>query len=335
MAANSSSDGAVHPPSRVALLRRPRILAGAAGAVLAAHLLTFENCADLKFFGGISFAHDVYLAVRPPPPTLLRLPCAAMDRALDSNQPILFEGCIPDSVGIEDIGYFADERQNLFPPCEGRNVRRHFQFFDAENRSKDIIEQVPCNPNTLREKIETFAHVDIARDENYFEVHTRMLTDAEQARFDGDLRARVDVGALSVDRMTAPTMTHFLHAGRTAVYYLHSHMDRFLSFCLQEEKRWTLVAPQHHVHFASTWSGNAEMMLRELTPAPRLEIVQKRGDVLFVPPWWIHQTQVKPGTKNLGVNIHWMSRGQVLGYGANLFRVAMGDTAWFYKGLKL
>ncbi|KAH8070717.1 aspartic-type endopeptidase [Aureococcus anophagefferens] len=81
---------------------------------------------------------------------------------------------------------------------------------------------------------------------------------------------------------------------------------------IREEKRWTLVAPRHFKHFQHRWSGNAEMMLRETTPAPRLEITQRRGDVLFVPPWWIHETRVAPGTKNFGMNIHWMSKGQVL-----------------------
>ena len=41
-----------------------------------------------------------------------------MDRALDANQPILFEGCIPDGVGLTDVGYFPDVAQPL------RAVRR-------------------------------------------------------------------------------------------------------------------------------------------------------------------------------------------------------------------
>lgn len=70
-----------------------QLLATVCAAIAFARLLTFENAADLKFFGGVPFALDFWHAVRgAPPPTLLKLPCDQMDRALDANQPILFEG---------------------------------------------------------------------------------------------------------------------------------------------------------------------------------------------------------------------------------------------------
>ena len=308
-----------------------QLLATVCAAIAFVRLLTFENVADLKFFGGVPFALDFWHAARgAPPPTLLKFPCDQMDRVLDANQPILFERCIPDGVGLTDVGYFPDVAQNLFAPCGDAKIQRNFEFVGADNKSKSIVEQVPCSPSTLREKIASFDGHDIDRDGNYFEVHTRMATASERKRLDETLHATMVVPeALSVDRMTAPVVTHFFHAGRTAVYYLHAHMDRFLSFCLQEEKRWTLVAPQHFKHFEHRWSGNAEMMLRETTPAPRLEITQRRGDVLFVPPWWIHETRVAPGTKNFGMNIHWMSKGQVLGWAASLHQI-LGNPAWFF-----
>ena len=308
------------------------LVAGAAIALASALLLTFENAADLRFFGRVPFAMDLWLAMRAPPPTLLKLPCDQMAAVFDADRPILFEGCIPEGVGLESVGYFPDEAQNLFAPCDGK-IQRDFEFVDeTTNRSKAIVEQVPCSPSTLREKIAAFEAHDVDAHGNYFEVHTRMATESEKARLDAALHATMDVPeALSVStRMTAPVVTHFFHAGRTAVYYLHAHMDRFLSFCLQEEKQWTLVAPQYFSHFDHRWSGNAEMMLREKTAAPRLEITQRRGDVLFVPPWWIHETRVKSGTKNFGVNIHWMSRGQILGYAASLHRI-LGNPAWFFS----
>lgn len=307
------------------------VLATVCAAIACARLVTFENAADLTFFGGMPCSLDLWHAVRgAPSPSLLKLPCDQMDRAFDADRPILFEGCIPDGVGLTDVGYFPEEAQNLFAPCNGK-IQRHFEFVGADNKSKQIIEQVPCSPSTLREKIASFDGHDIDRDGNYFEVHTRMATAAERKRLDETLHATMAVPeALSVDRMTAPVVTHFFHAGRTAVYYLHAHMDRFLSFCLQEEKRWTLVALQFFGHFEHRWSGNAEMMLREKSAAPRLEVTQRRGDVLFVPPWWIHETRVAPGTKNFGMNLHWMSRGQVLGYLASLHSV-LGNPAWFFS----
>ena len=105
----------------------------------------FENAADLKFFGGRGFAFDAWVALRPPPTTLLRLPCSEMARSLDAEQPILFQGCIPEHVGLLEVGYEPDASQNLFPFCSSPR-RRHFEFRDAEGRSEDIIEQVPCAP---------------------------------------------------------------------------------------------------------------------------------------------------------------------------------------------
>ena len=68
-----------------------------------------------------------------------------MARSLDAEQPILFQGCIPEHVGLLEVGYEPDASQNLFPFCSSPR-RRHFEFRDAEGRSEDIIEQVPCAP---------------------------------------------------------------------------------------------------------------------------------------------------------------------------------------------
>lgn len=201
----------------------------------------------------------------------------------------------------------------------------------ADNSSKAIVEDVPCAPSTLREKLTAFdAHK--LRDGNYFEVHTRLTTEAEEAELDESLHSDLMLPqSLTTRRMLVPALTHFLHAGRTAVYYLHAHMDHFLSFCLQEEKQWVLISPHYLHRFDSTWSGNAQMMLRERTAAPRIEVLQRRGDVLFVPPWWIHETKVRTGRKNVGVNIHWLAQRQLLGHAAALHARLLGNTEWFYS----
>ena len=45
-------------------------------------------------------------------------------------------------------------------------------------------------------------------------------------------------------------LTTFLHSGRTAVDYFHSHMDVFLSFGLEQPKTWTLINPAYHDQYA-------------------------------------------------------------------------------------
>ena len=306
--------------------RYARSAAASLAALALAFHCTFENAADLHYFCGIGIALDVWLWLFAPPDELLRLPCSEMGRAFDSQQPILFEKCVPDGLALTDVGYFAEERQNLFPPCD-RKMLREFEFVGADNRTTSIIEDVPCAGTTLREKLAGFEAHDLTREGDYFEVHAHMASRDERAALDASFLDRIGLPQeFSTSQMVAPVVTHFFHAGRTAVYYMHAHMDRFVSFCLQEEKSWVLVNPRHYRNFESTWSGNAQMMLRETVRAPRVKVTQRRGDVLFIPPWWIHETKVRPGRKNVGVNVHFLSRGQILGYPASLM-----PSTWFYN----
>mmetsp|Transcript_24156 Transcript_24156/g.72476 ORF Transcript_24156/g.72476 Transcript_24156/m.72476 type:complete len:249 (+) Transcript_24156:53-799(+) len=248
-----------------------------------------------------------------------------MARVFESQQPMLFKGCIDDVDFKDAIGWFPEEQQNMFPFCDGKRTR-DWRFEDLHGKTKDIVEQVPCAPSTLREKIESFDAHDIDVNGSYFEVHARLAMGEETALLDARLPR-----PLTVERMQVPAVTHFLHAGTTSVYYLHAHPDHFLSFCLQEEKRWTLISPQYYRHFDSVWSGNAQMMLRERAAAPRIAVTQKRGDILYVPPWWLHETKVVPGAKNVGVNVHWMAPDQVAGIAISLFARIMGNPQWWYS----
>lgn len=131
-------------------------------ASLAWHLSTFENAADLRFFGGIGVALDLWLAVHAVNATVLELPCAHISAVYDAHQPIIFRSCIPEGVGLADIGYFPNEKQNLFTPCDEKLIR-DFEFVDVSNNTKVIVEQVPCSPSTLQDKIDAFDAHDIRR----------------------------------------------------------------------------------------------------------------------------------------------------------------------------
>ena len=165
-----------------------RLVAFICAAGLAWHLCTFENAADLRFFGGIGLALDLWLAVHGAAnATVLELPCDQISRVYDAQQPIIFRSCIPEGVGLADIGYFPDEKQNLFTPCEKKLIR-DFEFVDVSNKSKAIVEQVPCAASTLRDKVAAFYAHSIRRHGNYFEVHTRMAS-----ADDGAPRSNVDL----------------------------------------------------------------------------------------------------------------------------------------------
>ena len=84
--------------TKSALLRR--LVAFICAAGLAWHLCTFENAADLRFFGGIGVALDLWLATHAANATVLELPCDQISRVYDAQQPIIFRSCIPEGVGL-------------------------------------------------------------------------------------------------------------------------------------------------------------------------------------------------------------------------------------------
>jgi hypothetical protein len=110
-----------------------------------------------------------------------------------------------------------------------------------------------------------------------------------------------------------------------------THMDHFLSFCLKEQKTWNRIDPLHHDNFDSVWSGNAQIMLREKKATHRIIVQQNKGDIIFVPPWWIHETQVGTLKKNLGFNIHFGVRGQITMELMDMANLILGDPSLVYS----
>ena len=318
---------------------------------LLSQLRLTENILDLKFFLGINLPFQLHYAVlryrnggRLPERKLeVRQNCEGLSTLpFEAQHPVLFKNCLSPNAVVEDFILFEDSRQNLFPSCEGQKLLRRFQFESYSGEIKPIIEDVPCDTSTLREKMDAFYQHKLwgdnvtidDEDRSYFEVHTYMMNDYEKARMDRNIQSHMKVPqfkSLTQDMLGA-TMTVFLHAGRSAVYYLHAHMDHFLSFCLSAEKTWLLIDPMHSESFDSVWSGNAEIQLKEKEPnVPRLVVKQEKGDILYVPPWWLHETMVKKTAKNIGFNLHFGVRGQVVMEMANLFR---NDPSFFYSSVK-
>ena len=58
-----------------------------------------------------------------------------------------------------------------------------------------------------------------------------MMNDQEKNKMELNINRLMKVPMQNslTQKMLGATMTVFLHAGRSAVYYLHSHMDHFLS----------------------------------------------------------------------------------------------------------
>ena len=315
-----------------------------------------ENMLDLKFFLGIHLPFRLHRAAlefrqggRLPERTVeVRENCTGLSvLPFQAQHPVLFKNCISRNATVEDFVLFEESRQNLFPACEGQKLLRHFEYESYGGEKKPIVEDVPCDTTTLREKLDAFhkhqlfdtdasddSTTDSSEDRSYFEVHTYFMSTREKREMErhimGLMQTPMRIGL--VDQMLPAATTMFLHAGRSAVYYLHAHMDHFLSFCLSEEKTWLLIDPMHSDAFDSVWSGNAQVQLREKEPnVPRLVVTQEKGDILFVPPWWLHETMVKRKAKNIGFNLHFGVRGQLSMEVANLFRF---DPSFFYSWVK-
>lgn len=268
---------------------------------------SFENAADTKFILGYGLPWKIwktrYFLLHGgafPNRTLEVRSCKDIDLIYTSHHPILFKGCIDKGLNVDDLLFFEDQVQNLFPPCEGK-LLRHFTFESFKGESKPIIEDVPCANSTLVDKISKFHSHELGTGDaanSYFEVHTYMMSGGERSHLNDVLAEKivvdeVDVG-LGTSKMVGPTLTYFLHAGRSAVYYLHAHMDHFISFCLTEEKTWTLIDPVYLDGFDT---------VREMR-------------------------------KNIGFNIHFLVREQVLGWFVSLALDVFGDPSFFYGTVK-
>ena len=310
--------------------------------ILIINLLTFENAADMKFIFGINLPWKIWKRLYSNSSTLGDFPtnlliknCSEIDAIYSSYHPILFKQCIDQDLTIDDFIFFQENVQNVFPLCKEK-LFRNFQFESSDGETKEIIEDVPCANSTLAEKVANFKLHELSEDESnsYFEVHTHMMKQEEKLQLEDDLSNKLlivkkDLGLTS--KMISPVLTYFLHAGRSAVYYLHAHMDHFLSFCLSEKKTWILINPLYLDDFESDWSGNARIMLKEKLKVPKIIVHQEKGDILFIPPWWIHETLVRKMKKNIGFNLHFGVRGQVLFEVVNIVHRFLGDASFFYN----
>jgi len=319
------------------------------GAVLLSQLSFIENVLDLKFFFGINLPFKLYHASlrylhngKLPERTVeIRQNCTGLTTLpFKVQHPVLFKNCLSQKTTVEDFILFENASQNLFPPCEGQKLLRYFQFENYNGETKPIIEDVPCDTSTLRQKMDAFYRHKLSEDtsaevdQSYFEVHTYMMSDQEKSEMELNIKSLMEAPPQNslTQKMLGATTTVFLHAGRSAVYYLHSHMDHFLSFCLAEEKTWLLIDPMYSDSFDSVWSGNAQIQLREKEPnVPKVIVKQEKGDILFIPPWWLHETMVKKTAKNIGFNLHYGIRGQVTLEVAHLFR---NNPSFFYSSVK-
>ena len=158
---------------------------------------------------------------------------------------------------------------------------------------------VPCELTTLEEKMRAMKNHS-SHDSSLSEAHIFWLNSTTTEILDEHLHNMgfipqaynvKDTGAIC-------TVLFLLSAGsKTNVDYLHSHPDQFLSFGLEKSKVWEFIHPLHVDKFETTWSGQSLVMTKQKERVPVISTLnQEPGDVLFVPPWWMHKTSRKNDT---------------------------------------
>jgi len=288
--------------------------------VATAYFTTFENIADARFFLGFGLPWrlwKLYMSSTMEPGTHRTYEvrsCANMDKSFTSQVPILFKNCT--NAVIDDLMFFEEQSQNVFPTCDKHNKKKStFTFEPFEGETQFITEVPPCENKTLADKLSTLKLHNLTENNSYTEVHPYMMN-MEERRI---VRDGIDKMMLDKENnlglttaMVAPTMNYFFNGGEGAIGYPHAHLDHFLSFCLSAEKIWTLIDPLYFDHFDSIWSGNAQTMVKEKKKVHKLIVKQEKGDILYVPAWWMHHTKVEKTNKAIGLNFHFGVSRQIM-----------------------
>ena len=170
-------------------------------SVVIVWLLSFENVAELKFFGsglipfaGLPFA--AYIAVWGAADKYLELPCDQLSntRLLRMTQnPILFKGCIPSPHNLtvkDDFVTFPDSYTNVFPSCGDAEVIRYLNYTSIEGVTNSIEEPFPCASTTLQEKIEFHQGHYPSRDGPYMDVNVFFLGSEEEQELEKDFKRK-------------------------------------------------------------------------------------------------------------------------------------------------
>jgi len=170
--------------------------------------------------------------------------------------------------------------------------------------------------------MEIFFQPGHRQDDDYIDTHIHSVNMAELALVTRDLRRKGVVPQGFEFHGSCASMVHFFTTGFSSVRFFHAHLDRVFSFSMGT-REWRVVNPKHHGKFEREWTiHNNVMATRELVGAPRVSIVQEKGDILVLPPWWYHKTLPVDSTEERGVNfnIHVLAKGQFLGEAARLLR---------------
>jgi len=336
------------------LLSRRVAIVGIATGVLLRWLLNFETAADLKFIFGVGFFFRFHQRWTPIPDEHMIMPCSELSRGhiQTSLVPIIFQGCIPNSAQWDDydkddiFNPFPESVQNLFAACPGGKVQGHNHHFTVDplhgNETRHIIEKDPCLPGSLAHKIALHQRHNVTADVPYFDIHSFHINAKNAVILDRSLKAHSLVPEDFTVQIPGQTtvLVHYLAAAITAVDYSHSHLDRFLSFGTFKgtNKTWELMSPYQHDCYEYEYSGKAIVLTKEICEAKKTIVIQAPGDILYVPPFWLHKTtqcttvpqRQSKEFKSISFNLHYTTRRSLMGVLAWVFMGQLQMSDWFF-----
>jgi hypothetical protein len=283
--------------------------------------ICFENAMDLWMFADVSFLAGLWFSVHDVPDDYLIKSCDELGSAFESRVPVLFKHCFPAELTWKDFVFFPNSTQNMFPACDGE-LTRNYSFEGRDGSRSSVTSIVPCSESTLAQKMDRFWKPVAEEDKSYGDSHVYLMDAAELAHVSQRLEATGAVPKGFKFQGSVATMIHLLAQGFSTVRYFHSHLDRIFSFGMGK-REWHVINPKHHSKFDRQWEINgAVMATRELAEAPRVKVVQERGDIFVLPPWWMHKTEPVDSRKEKGVNfnIHVFAEDQLVGAAMSLMR---------------
>eukprot|EP00039_Didymoeca_costata_P016473 m.297362 g.297362 ORF g.297362 m.297362 type:complete len:359 (+) comp16398_c0_seq1:155-1231(+) len=197
---------------------------------------------------------------------------------------------------LESLGH---TKQNVFKACKHRPAPY-------------LQESAPCRMLTLNDRIsELREHQRAGAPMNGCHVHNlagssnswELLEDLLFKK----LEASEGIRAPIQEQTFAPIIGVFYAQGNvSAVPNLHMHPDAVLTHAIEGTKIWRVAHPDYAPLFNPLWSG-VSLVARSIPKrnSPLQYITQEPGDLLFLPPWYLHSTSFpEDSLTSIGFNTH-------------------------------
>jgi hypothetical protein len=181
--------------------------------------------------------------------------------------------------------------------------QNQFQVCQSESPLTPLVpEAVPCLNVSFCEMVR---RLDPAHPQSKpWQVFNRVLSRGDIAGEEEMLRSGLgtpaELAALHHHSAIWPHVVVVASRDEPSVPYYHSHPDYFVVWNVVGVKEWYLVPPSRLPRVQAVWSGLTFVATQEPTPSCIAKTVQRPGDLLVVPAWWLHKVSLPPQQVSVG-----------------------------------